>query len=183
MRFQSLSLHCLLAVSVSAAIVTFSPSVFAAEQVILKYSILRESVLVSDLTTFAETGKASSTLQAHLKLARQDPATVRRSLARQVSINPILLDRILNGPFGNVLLDPLAEAIRTPKGGADRQALRAALTLSASGDGKLSMIEVIQKYPTQEVLLDGDRIVDAYKRLSNLASRIQNPLGKLFLKD
>ncbi|NJR51464.1 MAG: alpha/beta hydrolase [Leptolyngbyaceae cyanobacterium CSU_1_3] len=163
------------------AIVPAQPA-WAAEQVILKYGILRESVSVSDLTVFVEKGEASSALQAHLKLSGQNPEAVRRSLVRQVAINPILLDRILNSPIGNVLLDPLSQAIRTPRGGADRQALRAALTLSASGDGKLSILEVVQKYPTQELLLDGDRLVDASKRLSELSDRLQNPLGKTLLQ-
>jgi hypothetical protein len=172
--------HYFLAASISAA--TLSSSALAAERVILKYSVLRESISVSDLTAFADKGEISPALQAHLRLSKQDPEAVRRSLTRPVTINPILLDRVLNSPIGNVLLDPLSQAIRTPKGGADRAALRSALTLSASGDSKLSILEVVQKYPTQEVLLDGDRLVDAYKRLSELADRLQNPLGKVFFK-
>jgi hypothetical protein len=44
------------------------------------------------------------------------------------------------------------------------------------------MLEVVQKYPTQELLLDGDRLVDASKRLSKLSDYLQNPLGKILLQ-
>jgi Alpha/beta hydrolase of unknown function (DUF1400) len=169
---------CFLTVSISAA--TLSSSAFAAERVVLKYGVLRESISVGELTAFGDKGEISPALQSYLRLSKQDPLAVRRSLTRPVTINPILLDRVLNSPIGNALLDPLSQAIRTPKGGADRQAIRAALTLSASGDNRLSILEVLQKYPTQEVMLDGDRLVDAYKRLSELADRLQNPLGKIF---
>ncbi|KAM3095888.1 alpha/beta hydrolase [Phormidesmis sp. 146-12] len=165
-------------VSISTA--TLSSSALAAEQVILKYGVLRESISVSELTAFADKGDVSPALQAHLRLSKQDPVVVRRSLTQTVTLNPTLLDRILNSPIGNRLLDPLSQAIRTPKGGADRQALRSALILSATGDSKLSILEVLQKYPTQEVMLDGDRLVDAYKRLSELADRLQNPLSSFF---
>ena len=182
MKLQGLSVRILLALGIVTSTTFVSPDVFAAQKVVLKYGILRESVSVSDLTTFAETGNASPALQAHLKLSRQRPEAVRQTLTREIRINPIVLDRVLNSPIGDALLDPLSQAIRIPRGGADKQALRGALALSASGDGKLSVLEIAQKYPTQEVLIDGDRVVDAYRRLSNLADRLRAPLGSILQK-
>ncbi len=182
MKLQGLSLRLLLSLGLSSGAIFVSPAAFAAQQVILKYGILRESVSVSDLTTFAETGQASPALQAHLRLSGQKPEAVRQTLNKEVRVNPIVLDRVMNSPIGNALLDPLSQAIRTPTEGADRQALRAALALSASGDGKFSVLEIAQKYPTQEVLIDGDRIVDAYRRLSDLADRLRAPLSNILFK-
>ena len=179
MKLQNSSLRLLLALGIATVATFVSLSAFAAQRVILKYGILRESVSVSDLTTFAETGNASPALQAHLKLSRQKPEAVRQTLTKEIRINPIVLDRVLNSPIGGTLLDPLSQAIRTPTGGADQQALRGALALSASGDGKLSVLEIVQKYPTQDVLVDGDRIVDAYRRLSSLADRLKAPFGSI----
>jgi Alpha/beta hydrolase of unknown function (DUF1400) len=182
MRFQRSFLRHLLALGIVTGITSFSTAAFAAKQVVLKYRIFRESVSVSELTTFAETGQTSSNLQTYLRMSGQKPEAVRQSLTRQVRINPILLDRVLNSPIGNTLLDPLAQAIQTPANVENRKALRAALVLSASGDGKFSLLEVVQNYPTQEVLLDGDRIEDAYRRLSELADRLQTPLGNILFK-
>jgi hypothetical protein len=151
----------------------------AAETVVLKYRILRESVSVQELTKFGETGELSSDLQAYFKLSGQKPETVRQTLTKEVQVNPVLLDRLLNSKVGNTVLDPLGEAIQTPKGGAEREALRSALTLSASGDGKFSILEVLQKYPTREVVLDGDRAEAAYKRLNDIAEQVKTPLGNI----
>lgn len=151
----------------------------AAERVVLKYKILRESVSVPELTTFAQTGEASPDLQRYLRLSGQRPETVRQTLTRPIKVDPVLLDRVLNNPLGNEVLDQLGQAIQTPKGGAERQALRAALTLSASGDGTITLLEILQNYPTQEVIVDGDRIEGAYRRLNEFVDRLRNPLQNI----
>jgi len=54
-----------------------SSSAIAAEQVVLKYRIFRESISVEELTTFAETGELSTSLRLNFALARQNPKVVR----------------------------------------------------------------------------------------------------------
>lgn len=142
---------------------------FAAEQVVLKYRILRESISVNELSTFAETGELSRPLQVNLKLARQNPEAVRRFLTQPVQVSPIFLDRLLNSPVGNVVLDELEKVVHTPDRLADRQALRAALVISASRDNNVTLIEVIQNYPTSQVEVEGDRLEDAYRQLQRLS--------------
>lgn len=104
---------------------------------------------------------------------------MRQTLTRPIKVDPILLDRVLNSPVGNTVLDQLGQAIQTPEGGAERQALRAALTLSAA-DGTMTLIEILQNYPTKEVIVDGDRIEGAYRRLNDLIDRLRNPFGRIF---
>lgn len=149
----------------------------AAETVILKYSILRSSVPVSELTQLAETGTLSPGLDAQLKLAKQDPSKLRQQLTQTVKINPLLADRVLNSPIGDTVLDQLSQAIYPPTGVANKKALRAALSLSAQDDGNVSILEVLQKYPTQEVLIDGDRIMEAFEHLRTFSKQIRHPFG------
>lgn len=156
------------------------PIANAAERVVLRYRIFRQSLSVEELSRFAETGELSRTLRSNLNLARQDPQQVRRYLTEPVQVNPVFLDRLLNSPVGNVALDELTQIIYTPSRRADRQALRAALVLSAR-DGQVSLIEVLQNYPTQEVQVDGDRLEVAYRQLSRLGGRVENLLNRLRL--
>ncbi|MBE9010201.1 alpha/beta hydrolase [Pseudanabaenaceae cyanobacterium LEGE 13415] len=164
---------------VGMALLISTPAM-AAERVVFKYRILRESVSVPELATFAQTGEASSNLQTYFRLSGQRPETVRTTLTRPIKVDPVLLDRVLNSPIGNTVLDQLGQAIQTPRGGAERQALRAALTLSASGDNTITLVEILQNYPTQEVIVDGDRIEGAYRRLNNFIDRLRNPLQNIF---
>lgn len=162
---------------IGAIVLITNSQAIAAERIVFKYRVLRESISVGDLTTFAQTGQPSNDLQTYFRLSGQRPETVRTTLTKPIKVNPILLDRVLNSPIGDRILDQLGQAIQTPKGGAERQALRAALTLSASGDGSVSILEILQNYPTQEVIVDGDRIEGAYRQLNKLADRLRNPLG------
>lgn len=152
-------------------------SAIAAEQVVLKYRIFRESFSVQELSTFADTGELSTSLRINLALARQDPKVVRRYLTETVKVDFVFLDRVLNSPVGNPILDQISQIIHTPSRRADRQALRAALVLSAREDGQISLIEVLQNYPTSEVEVEGERLADALRFLSQIGGRLQDLLG------
>jgi hypothetical protein len=172
-----LSLRRALVLMASAGILLSSTSAIAAEQVVLKYRIFRESISVEELSTFAQTGELSKSLRVNLALARQNPKTFRLYLTEPVRVNPVFLDRVLNNPIGNILLDEVSQAIHTPSRQADRQALRSALLLSASGDDQITLIETIQNYPTSEVEVSGDRLESAYRQLRRLEGSLQDLLG------
>lgn len=178
---RSLLLSIIIAFSLS------NGSAFGAENVLLKYRVFRESVSVKELTNFAQTGELSTPLRVNLALAKQDPKQIREYLTKTVTVNPILLDRVLNSPIGNVLLDQISEAIHTPSRKADRQALRAALVLSASSDrsgsgaksNNVSLIEIIQNYPTSDVEVEGEVLERAYRQLRQLEGNLQDLLLKI----
>lgn len=184
MPFLSSFLRRSLILSVTLAIALSSGSAFAAEQVVLKYRIFRSSISVKELTNFAQTGELSTSLRVNLALAKQNPKAIRQYLTQPVAVNIRLLDRVLNSPVGNVVLDQISEAIHTPSRKADRQALRAALILSASRDypdssgqnsrNTISLIEIIQNYPTSEVEVEGEVLERAYRQLSQLAGTLQD---------
>ncbi|MEH1928162.1 MAG: alpha/beta hydrolase [Nostoc sp.] len=56
----------------------------------------------------------------------------------------------------------MSQVIYIPSQRADRQALRAALLLSASQDRQVSLIEIIKNYPINEVEVEVDGVV--YRR-------------------
>ena len=175
---RSLLLSLIFALSLS------NGSAFAAENVLIKYRIFRESISVQELANFSQTGELSTSLRVNLALAKQNPKAIRQYLTQPVAVNLRLLDRVLNSPVGNVILDQISDAIHTPSRKADRQALRAALILSASRDypdssgqnsrNTISLIEIIQNYPTSEVEVEGEVLERAYRQLSQLAGTLQD---------
>ena len=177
---RSLLLSLVIAFSLS------NGSAFAAENVVVKYRIFRESLSVKELTNFAQTGELSTSLRVNFALAKQQPKVIRGYLTETVTVNPVLLDRILNSPVGNIVLDRIGEAIHTPSRTADRQALRAALILSASSEvsnsgdkNNVSLIEIIQNYPASEVEVEGEVLERAYRQLRQLGGNVQDLLLKL----
>ncbi len=177
MRCQFSTLRRILVLVASTYVLLLCTPTFAAQRVVLEYGIFRESLSVKELSTFAQTGELSSSLRVNLALARQNPKAIRQYLTESVKVNPVFLDRVLNSQIGNVILDQISQVIYTPSRKADRQALRAALVLSASQDGQLSLIEIIENYPTNEVEVDGDRLESAYRQLLRLQTSLQDLLG------
>jgi len=158
----------------SLASLLSSPTVIAAERVVVRYNIFRESISVDELTTFVETGKSSPTINYYLNQARQDPQTFRNVLTQEVNVSPVVLDRTLNNPIGEFLLDRIGKTIHTPSGQTNRQALRAAIVLSASKGNKVSLLKILQNYPTSEVYVEGDRLVETYNQISLLVDNLPN---------
>ncbi|XGV97293.1 MAG: alpha/beta hydrolase [Leptolyngbya sp. BL-A-14] len=177
MRLSRVLLHGCLLLTASVGTLLYSTAGDAAEKVTLHYGIFQESISVAELASFAETGDPSPTLAAYMKLANKKPEEVRDALNRQVNISAIVLDHALNNVIGERVLDEVGTTIHTSTNTANRQALRSALVLSASDDGKISLIEAIQKYPTQEVEVEGDRLVDTALKLSELESGLRKILG------
>lgn len=165
-----------------ASALLYSTSAVAAEQVVLKYGTFRRSVPVSELTTLAETGEASPSLQTYLALARRSPEEFRGLLTKEVKVNPIMMSRFLSSRIGEATLDQVSQAVHTPSGQANRQALRASLVLSADEDLSVTLLEAIQNYPTREVHVEGERLVQAQRQISVLQNYLQPLIGlrKLF---
>jgi hypothetical protein len=177
MRYRLLSLRRALFLVITICLLLSSVPVKAAERVVLKYRIFRESLSVEELSTFAETGKLSRSLQVNLALARQDPKLIRKYLSQPVKVDPVILDRVLNSPVGNPILDQLSQVIHTRSQKANRQALRSALVLSANVDKEMTLIEIMQNYPTSAVEVDGERLESAYRQLARLQGNLQDLLG------
>jgi hypothetical protein len=137
----------------------------AADTIVLKYSILRESVSVEELGVLARTGEPSRALKSYLSLAKKDPKDLQTALYRPVDIDPVLLSKILNSYPGEFLLDRLSEVIHTPSGRASRESLRGAMITSALEDRNVRLIEVFENYPTTELHVDGDRLMEIYQQI------------------
>lgn len=160
----------------AAALLYSNNGAIAADRVTITYGIFRPSVSVDELTNLAETGKVSPSLNFYFNQARQNPETVRRILTQEVNATPVVLDRVLNNRIGEFLLDRIGQSVSTSSGQANRQALRSAIILSANKDNKVSLIEIIQNYPTTEVVVDGENIAQTYNQLYLLAENLQRIL-------
>ncbi|TAG88455.1 MAG: alpha/beta hydrolase [Oscillatoriales cyanobacterium] len=188
MEWSFFKQKCTLCLVAGAGMLFYSTTAVASEKVILKYSVIRMTLPVSELEVFAETGKMSPALEMLLGQAKKDPEVVRRSLTRPAKVSQKLLDRTLNSKLGEILLDEVGQVIQTPSGTANQEALRKALVLSAIGDNQITLLETIKNYPTSEVYVEGDRLVEAYgklvalsEQLGGVSERLQDVLNKIRL--
>lgn len=169
---KSLSLSLALLLGTGAALLNSSKA-FAVEQITVKYGALDIALPMSDLQSFAQTGKPSSQLQSVLNLAKQNPESVRSMLTREVSLDSQLVTRLLNTYFGEIMLKQMAEVAYPPVSRVQGSlALRDALVASAS-DNKISLIEVLQNYTPQALEVDGNQAVAIYERVIKDAQDLQ----------
>ncbi|MEW6495540.1 MAG: alpha/beta hydrolase [Cyanobacteriota bacterium] len=146
----------------------------AAQTVVLKYRFFRESVSVPELTRFVETGELSRSLRFYLRVAKKEPAELRNALTQEVKVNPLLMYRVLNTSVGEVMLDRASEVVHTPTNRANRESLRGALVSSALPDGNITLLETLQNYPTPEVHVEGDRLVEFTQNIRGVLGRLPN---------
>ena len=176
-RLIKLSLGCQLILRLSLILGNFLPiyttlPVSAADKVVLKYSILRESVCISELSTLAKTGETSSFVNTYLKMANKQPEDLRRILNQNIDIDPVFLSKILKSFAGDFVLDEVGQVIHTPSRRANRESLRGALVTSALSDSNIRVIEILENYPTSEIHVDGDRLADIYQKINAVVSQI-----------
>ncbi len=158
----SLGLALLLATS---TVLLSSGKAFALEKVTVKYGAVDVTLPMSDLQSFAETGKPSPQLQSVLSLAKQTPESVREILTKEVALDSQLVARLVNTYFGEIVFKQLSDvayapATRTQSAPALRDAL-----VAASKDGKISLMEVMQNYSPPALEVDGNQAMAIYQRV------------------
>ncbi|NEQ44089.1 MAG: alpha/beta hydrolase [Leptolyngbya sp. SIOISBB] len=154
----------------------------AAEKIVLTYGPLSMPVPITDLEELAETGEPSGPLEELLTLANQEPAAVQTTLTDSVPVNLVVLDLALNSLPGEWVLDQIGETIHPPSGTGSRQALRSAIIGAASDDNEITLLEVMQAYPTPELIVRGDRLLDTYNRLYEILEPLE-ALADIFDED
>lgn len=135
------------------------------QKVVFALGLLQESLDMDDLTNFATTGEVPRGWNTYFKLLKLAPEDFRGLLTTEAKMEMKFLDGILNNLIGEYILFEVGQVIHTSNNKANIQALRSALILSAAGDNKISMLEILQNYPSQKVVLEGMKLVKAAKNL------------------
>lgn len=141
---------------------------------------LGRSIAISDLARFAETGETTRQIRSYLRLANIEAEQVRALLNRKVRVEMRLVDRLLGNILGEYVLFQASEIIHTRSRQADILAMRSAIILSLQDDNQISPIEFLQRYPTQEVYIDGVALLEAarfVRRTQQNVGEVTNEIG------
>ncbi|NJO77095.1 MAG: alpha/beta hydrolase [Cyanobacteria bacterium RM1_2_2] len=141
---------------------------------------LGRSIAIDDLARFAETGETTRQIRSYLRLANVDAETVRALLNRKVKVELQLVDRLLNNVLGEYVLFQASAVIHTRSRRADILAMRSAIILSLHDDNQISPIEFLQRYPTQQVYIDGIALLEVarfVRRTQQNVGEVTNEIG------
>ncbi|WP_144863991.1 alpha/beta hydrolase, partial [Hyella patelloides] len=130
-------------------------SVNAAEKIKFNHGIVGQSISLEELEVFAQTGEISPSLDFLFKFTGHKPEVIRLLLIQEIPMDAVTASSLLNSSIGGYILDRASNIVNSGASQGNREALRGALIGSASGDNKISLLEVWRNYPTKEVVVDG----------------------------
>lgn len=137
---------------------------------IIQFGLLGRTIPLQDLTRFAETGELSRGWRNNFNLAGVDPENVRTALNQQVPADVLFLDSSLNNLLGEYLLFQIGQVVGTQANTANIQAMRSAVVLSAADDNRLSLLEIIQRYPTPNIFVDARELARFGRSISRFSA-------------
>lgn len=162
-KIVSLLLKYSLGINIIVGINT--PIVMAAEEVVIYNGVASQSISVEELENFADTGKTSPSLKFLFNFSQQNPQFARYVLNQEFPLEAIWMANVLNTIPGNFFLGEISKRIHPKSKRAGVEALRGSLVQSASEDSRVSLLEVLQNYPTQRVYVDGTVFSQPFKLL------------------
>ena len=172
-KFVSIGIALLLGASAS---IVSSSRAFGAEKVVLTFGPIRQTINISDLEDFAKDGTTTPTLQQIIQFSKMDAQILRGLIGLEIGLKPANLARVVYSAPGEKITDEIGQAIRTQRRTESGKALRAAVILAAGDDGKVSLLEVLKKYPLPEVYVDVASIGATVGKLQGLAGNLQGLL-------
>ncbi len=164
--------------------ISLSPSkAQASEEIVFTYGGATQTVSLAELQTFAATGEISSALDFLLNFGKQNPLMIRWILNQEFPADTRLIYDLLNTAPGEYVLSQTSHVVGSKSERANVKALRGALVASASDDNVISLIELLDKYPTQQVYVDGKILAKARENLTQFIEEtskyIQIPVSLL----
>jgi len=142
----------------------------AAQRVVVRVGPLQQSLNLSDLESFAETGEVPNSLRLYERFLTPQ---VQQSLQQTLALDPQMSDRIiediLSSDNGDLLLNSLSQIapnLTLPQ-------LQAAIRLAASQADGLSILGILRAVPQDEIEVDMSAALALASQLnfSNLESR------------
>jgi len=97
-------------------------------------------------------------------------------MSLEIGLKPVILARVVYSTPGEKITDEIGQAIRTHRRTESGKALRAAVILASGDDGKLSLLEILKKYPLPEVYVDVASIAATVGKVQGLVGNVQSLL-------
>lgn len=150
-------------VTIATHLIMSPPPVSAAERLTVRIGPIEQSIEVSDLERYVETGKLSDELEPFEPLLGD---TLREALASKLDIDPNIadgiIDDLLKTPAGDRLLKALLLAL--PENTIEE--IKAALQLAIESANGLSLIGIFKAFPAENITVDLTGAIAVASRLN-----------------
>ncbi|MEL6937800.1 MAG: alpha/beta fold hydrolase [Cyanobacteria bacterium J06598_1] len=149
----------------------------AAERVTLTYGFVEISTTVESLQVYADTGVADRSLNAYLRyLSPERRSQFRQALQERRDIDAVQISQFLYSAIGDNILRSLGGVIQTQGRRDGAKGLRGALVLAAAEPGGLSLLGVLDEFPTDNVRIN---IQQAFQLFNSFTQLIEDTEGAI----
>ncbi|MEL7036186.1 MAG: alpha/beta hydrolase [Cyanobacteria bacterium J06592_8] len=140
----------------------FKPKVaLGAEQIIFSYPPMEVYMSVDNLETFVNEGKVKGDFGLYAALiGRNRLGGVRQALGQTFDLDPEIIDRAINMPLADPLFEQLGRLLKTENDLNGSEALRLAIMTAATDPGGFSILNVIRKFPAENIQVDASLILE-----------------------
>lgn len=152
----------------------------AAERVTLTYGFLEISTSVDALRAYAERGEVDEELAPYLKfLSDSQQEQVRMALQRTQDISPVEISQFLYSSIGANILRFMGDIVQTQGRRDGAKGLRGALVLAAAEPEGLSLLGLMDKFPTDTMRIDAVRAFQAYESFTGLIQNTEEAIAAI----
>lgn len=168
----------------SGLLLQFSATpLLAAQRVTFRLGELERSVPVADLAKFVRTGTISSSISFLIDpLKPRDREALRFALSHPFPTTSLEVSDFLQTPMGAVVLRQFAKLFERPPAEVE-PALSAALILAASGDHGLKLMDVLERYPLEDLTIGVPKVIKLAHRLRDQFEMQEQIFPRLVTKD
>ncbi|MGB3495623.1 MAG: alpha/beta hydrolase [Elainellaceae cyanobacterium] len=143
----------------------------AADEIILIYNTQTFTIDSGEIRRFAETGEVPSDLQVFFDDVDQVPSVIQSLLVDDIRI-PRVVEEFLDSPTGEFVLIQLDQVVSNPSTSGDLESIRTAVS-DAGSDRSISVLELLDSYPTDQVALNISDLEGVYYQVSTFVERIE----------
>ncbi|HEY9604169.1 MAG TPA: alpha/beta hydrolase [Allocoleopsis sp.] len=140
-----------------------------AQEIYIPYGPMEFSLPVSALALYAKEGKINQELAVYAGyLDPKQLEQLRKVLVTRIDVTPVAIAQFLYSPQGKIILERIGEIVQTKAGQDGFYAIRAALILAAADPDGLTLLNVLEKFPTYGIKINSARGFQLLDELSNL---------------
>ncbi|MGC1305679.1 MAG: alpha/beta fold hydrolase [Phormidesmis sp.] len=141
----------------------------AAERVTLTFGFAEISTSVESLRAYGERGEVSEELAPYLKLLSDEQRSqFRQALQARQDVGPAQISQFLYSSIGDNILRYLGGIVQTAGRRDGAKGLRGALVLAAAEPEGLSVVGVLENFPTSSVRIDSLRGFQSFGAFAEL---------------
>ncbi len=147
---------------------------WGATSITAAYGIIEQSVSIDSLKAYAADGTINPDLRIFIRqLEPEQRESFKELLTARIDVSDVAISQFLYTAQGERLLQQVGQVIRTDAHLSGFYAIRAAVILAAADPTGLTLLNVFEKFPLDNIRIDLDRALQIAGELENLVQQSQ----------